>query len=185
MLTFQSQQIIHFRFCSVRVPDRAALIPRINDLQSNTTRLRLGANTRALSADMQNYINAAIFTSHLSPTSFVCSTGNCTFPDVYRSAAWCSVCADVSDQLNITIKSTMVNYTLPSTNLTVSLYDGNTGQSFVVKDSGFGSNTTIQAIAVLPSPPRAKTPSTGSADMGRTWRDRGYGAAECTIYPGL
>src|ERR1700744_5372912 len=101
LLTFSkvaSRAVLLLFGTDLQISNQTALIPRINDVDGGVGS-HIAAGQGTLSIDMQNSINAAVFNSRVSNVSFVCPTGNCTFPHVYRSTGWCKTCADVSDQL--------------------------------------------------------------------------------------
>lgn len=130
----------------------------------------------------QSALNAGVFESVPRDVSPFCPTGNCTFPDEYASAGWCSRCTDISDQVqvlnhtfafqqsNITRTGSQVNYTLPSSNITANP----PGKNFVLQQPDVWLKfQAIMAGYTFFSDNHTET----------DWTRRGYGAAECTLYP--
>lgn len=100
-----AQQTIHYRDCTITTPG-AANLPRENNY-AIAGGAHAGALERAVLPGVQQAINAGIFNPTPYP-SFECSTGNCTWPTEYSSAAWCSTCQDIADQLVVTNTSHFV-----------------------------------------------------------------------------
>ncbi|KAI6092392.1 hypothetical protein F4821DRAFT_134174 [Hypoxylon rubiginosum] len=168
-----TQQIVRFYSCTVLDPTSSASIPKSNIATAGAS-LHIGAGISSISPEAQGVINSGIYDSSLQSVSFICPTGNCTFDGVYHSMGWCSHCADVSDQIEISRSPYMTNFTLPSSNLTATVG----ARTFVMNTSG-GLTGVIQAILGWAngsdplSNPLSDTP----------WGKRGYGAAECKIDP--
>ncbi|KAH8658447.1 hypothetical protein BX600DRAFT_500370 [Xylariales sp. PMI_506] len=171
------QQIVRFYQCNSIEPTTNATIPN-NRFVSVGEGTHIGAGINSISLDMQAAIQVSIFDSTPAQVGFICPSGNCTFPDIYKSGAHCSRCTDVTDQLQITEASEASNFTLPSTNLTANPADG---AAFVMGlASGDTTNFKIQSIL-------GWSTSGGLGQLGCTpdndWGCRGYGAAECAISP--
>ncbi|KAH8892561.1 hypothetical protein GQ53DRAFT_822764 [Thozetella sp. PMI_491] len=174
------QQIVQFYQCSSIDTTSNGTIP-------NSHYLNIGASGRAttITANIGDAMQAAIYSSVFENTrkqvSFNCTSGNCTFPDVYKSAAHCSRCVDVTGQLELGNSSQgyVTNLTLPSRNFTLNF---EAGTVFAMQTYGGDERSvTFQAIFNLNSNGESK--GFPSCRPNALWGCEGYGAIECNIYP--
>jgi hypothetical protein len=119
---------------------------------------------------MQSAINTGIFNPGTFAIPFNCLTGNCTFLGQYHSVGYCSQCTDISADVKVTGNQTL-NFTLPSglwaANQFV-LSMGPVGQYFqVLAGMSNGTYNTFQE----------------DCPASRYWSCRGYGAAQCSLFP--
>ncbi|KAK4161682.1 hypothetical protein QBC43DRAFT_216943 [Cladorrhinum sp. PSN259] len=161
------QQIISFYPCPTQETTTNATVPTAHSLNVGIRCPKGGhgtGDTCLLAADMQAAIQLGMFQSSLSSPSFSCPTGNCVFDTTYGSAGWCNSCADVSDRLLVSTKSA------------IQVFDD---------ESFYYNQTTI----TLPFPPHYKDLDYGVLNhtmvSDNLWVVKGYGAAECSIYPCL
>lgn len=169
------QQLISFYSCQVYDASINSSLPTTTyatvGLDSH-----IGAGLSSLAVGSQSSINIGIYSNNLQNVTFSCPTGNCTYPDNYATAGWCSSCQDVTDQLHIvrpdnSTANTGYNYTLPSTNLTVSNFYGESFKIGVDMGDSDAWGVRVQTIMAM-----------GEANVSDTpWGVRGYGAAECSF----
>lgn len=125
---------------------------------------------------MEAAVYAGIFSPRTNRVLANCPTGNCTFPELYKSIGYCTACSDITSQLNITTYNytrgdgnfTATNYTLPSG---LQLTKSN-DTAFIMK-RGDGT-ATVQAIMAAP-------PVYLTCSDEWPWGCTGIGAAECQI----
>lgn len=97
------QQIIQPFDCSIPLNEAPATLPRTNIIDSyftNTDEGQISAHT------IRSALIAGLSSSG-SSASWECSTGNCTFPDVYSTLGVCSACEDLS--ADIVVDSTRLD----------------------------------------------------------------------------
>lgn len=142
-----AQQLAHYQTCSQVVQGAEATIPKTN-LYNDPGGHHAGAGERTINTSMQAAVYTRIFSPGTNRVVAKCPTGNCTFPEPYKTIAYCSACSDITSQLNTTTCNvsesngnfTITNYTLPCGLQLSNLYD----RSFVM---GTGNSIdTIQAI---------------------------------------
>lgn len=195
------QQLIRPFDCSVSLDRDVATLPRTNRIDS-----RLGSGDDELTST--NALRSALvagLSSSDSETPWKCSTGNCTFPEVYSTLGVCSSCEDLS-------VDAVVNETLWPSNTMTSLSSGDEGFYWGSKHNQLntsvssGDDPVNLATMDIWSPLSIArnsfsiridiivgqtTSSTGqkitgcdTTDAGNdTWACRGYGAASCTLKP--
>ncbi|KAK4212767.1 hypothetical protein QBC37DRAFT_317608 [Rhypophila decipiens] len=197
------QQIIRFSDCPDQVlaaaaaqstggPDRSlATTPRTNYVKfyddSQPARF-------SLNAPAQSSLNAGVFTP-VEPLTVNCPTGNCTF-DIFHTAGYCSTCDDVSTNLQFDYQCSdsdadeeWVPVECNSTNIksvgtAISSYlthiEGST--SSMIWNSSYWSGDSNNGLDPLTGNPVEDTTCHQTwANTG--WRCRGYGAANCMMYP--
>ncbi|KAK3996636.1 hypothetical protein QBC44DRAFT_317245 [Cladorrhinum sp. PSN332] len=196
------QQIIRFYSCPTQDTTTNATVPVAHSVNigiycpfpnSPLTVCTLGA-------DMQATIQVGMLQSSLSPPSVSCPTGECVFDTPYGSAGWCNRCSDVSDRLLFsterrTSKDGQGNVTRDWRNITLppppaygDLND--TASVYGYLDSNI---TFLNARSLLRHSSDGylllqfifMDNSLGGHQSDNSWMARGYGAAECSIYPCL
>ena len=141
------QQIIHYSDCSVPMAGLQATVPRTNVYLPQMTN---GGNiTDGVTPGLRAAINAGMTTANgiVSP---VCLTGNCTFLKEYGSVAYCSSCADVTEDLIVQSRIVKSNFTN-----VVEVYFNSTGNNSTTSQNLTGpsylANTNILLNTSLPS----------------------------------
>ncbi|EHK15295.1 uncharacterized protein TRIVIDRAFT_228332 [Trichoderma virens Gv29-8] len=170
------QALVQLENCTVVDPSIRSTIATTHHANLlNTDRIYI-LNGGAMGPMMIGMLNESL----IPPVTFDCPTGNCTYPDPYRSGGFCSKCSDVSDQVVATNEST---WYWEEANFTLSV---NTGSQYVSGQSGVlqmaaqrtTSADTIASVQVMGSQ------LTQCKDNSTTpWRCRTYGAAVCEINP--
>lgn len=167
------QQLVSFYSCQIFDAAVNSTLPTTTYATAGLG-AHVGAGTSSLQIGAQSSINIGIYSNDVANVSVSCPTGNCTYPLHYVTAGWCSSCEDVTDQLQIRKGSNSSNagnnYTLPSTNLTVSNWYGESfriGVDTTDTDDFWGLR--LQAIMAMNGENVSTTP----------WGEQGYGAAEC------
>lgn len=160
-----------------------------------------GAASITIKPDEQQSINAGISAPGGS-VPFSCVSGNCTFPQ-YTTIGYCSDTVDVSSSLmiengnwsfgtgNQTMYSPVTISTLPSgARMVWQNYTNQPNLSAMSYAPGLGNGMQWQFIIGLPGSPYDA--NTGEAPTGcddatarETWRCKGHGAANLTMYPCL
>lgn len=186
-----AQLLTRYYTCTHVVTGSQAFIPKTN-FYDNTGGIVDGPGTsgQAPSLKMDEAVNAGIYSGGSNRIAATCPTGDCMFPEPYKTIAYCSSCSDITSQLQVktsngTLQSNSTlsfnvlsvyraNLTLPS-GLGVDPFEG---QSFTIESNvgvgPFGSSTVIQAI--LAADP---TDLTCSAEW--PWGCTGIGAVQCQI----
>lgn len=196
------QQLIRPVDCSVSYSNEAAILPRTNLLDFNY--LRIGSEN-----DLQSLVMMGALGDDYA--SAECSTGNCTFTDVYTTLGYCSQCEDVSDSLssNITCTDSSANITsqlIPAVTDCPSLsgvqiasnlssrvgttwpfallameLTGSTAEALLQFDLVVGGTTASR----MGLDPFTANNLSGCSDPSTStqWQCRGYGAARCTLQP--
>lgn len=147
-----AQQLIRYHSCSISSPSSGSSLASIPlatyyvNGGGGGQSLHSGAGELDLPYQLQGVISQGVAgVTAVSPT---CPTGNCTFPDEYFSLGYCSECADISSELNITQSSTQGLRETWS-----ELPDGlisETGQStFAMKTTGATTGATDSAFVEM------------------------------------
>ena len=187
-----AQQIVHYYPClwpGSQMSNEAS-IPR-TAVYDYTTGYRAGAGFDTISGDFQASINAGIFSPESNQVSFTCPSGNCTFPDEYRTTAYCGTCTDITSTLIITShinsdNQTITNYTLPSGFGVVTPNITNLSNTFTY----FAVSTAMPSVEILLTPPytseyggwthtSAECVASGNKSFGCNY----LGAASCSLKP--
>jgi len=202
-----TQQLLVFDNCYPPVPNLQATIPltKVMDGLGNGS-ARTGSFSVAVPPPWQQAINSGMFAPGQT-IAFNCRTGNCTFPEQYRTLAYCSKCEDISEQLTM-LNTTLGAFASPDapdydTLLNESAYVNSLPSGLsMISSPALGLNCTAMGV-------NTETISTDKIEfiLGRTpdnwfqkvylddwnatcaeegqesWRCRGYGAASCTLYP--
>lgn len=153
-----------------------AAVPKTNFYDDPGGR-HVWAGEKSINTSMQAAVYAGIFSPDTNRVSPTCQTGNCTFPELYKTIGYCSACSEITSQLNKTTyhytestgNFTVTNYTLPS-----GLYLSNADDTSFIMGTGTGVATTIQAIMATP-------PVYLTCNDDWPWGCTGIGAAECQI----
>lgn len=169
------QQLLSFYSCQIYDPSIKASLPTTSYATVGLGE-HYGAGLESLKVSSQSSTNMGIFSNTLQNVTFSCATGNCTYPTNYTTAGWCSSCEDVTGQLQIVKGANFTNagnnYTLPSTNLTVAVSQGESFRVGVDIDADSNAyGVRLQAIMAMGEVNTSNTP----------WGIRGYGAAECYL----
>lgn len=166
------QQLLHFYSCQVYDSSVNSSIPTTSYATAGLSS-HIDASYDDLTVGSQSAINMGIYSNESQTVAFSCPTGNCTYPANYLTAGWCSLCEDVSDQLQATPannnSNSLKNYTLPSTNFTLAHIDGEDFRISVQYDPYFWG-FQVQAILAL-----------DAAITDTPWAKQGYGAAQCNF----
>ena len=93
-----AQQIIKYHDCITNATGTPATVPRTNYFYDRQG-VHVGAQTDSVGSDVQNAINAGIF-SPLGSVSAACPTGNCTWSSEYSTVGYCSECEDITALLS-------------------------------------------------------------------------------------
>jgi len=210
------QQFIHYTDCSSDITGDSsfAIIPRTNfyDIPMfGTSSLDvLFYYTSRPSTDVQT----AVISGFLSPpldVGFDCQTGNCTYGTAYSTVGFCSICQDLSSQLDIsggcssvlTLLDSLAYYcnltsTLPSglSINAVTNFANYSSRDLVVANSiaadglDKSNSGTWEIIVAKTSDLPATDPDTlvaypdcADAATNNTWHCKGYGAASCSFRP--
>lgn len=89
-----TQQLIRPFDCSTPLTHEDATLPRTNRIDSH---LSPGKEGRVSAQVLRSaLVQGLSFSSH--EISWECSTGNCTFPDIYSTLGICSACEDLSSE---------------------------------------------------------------------------------------
>jgi hypothetical protein len=128
---------------------------------------------------MQSAINTGIFNPGTFVIPFSCPTGNCTFPSQYHSVGYCSSCIDISAKVNVTqLSTTDFSFILPS--------GLSAGREFVLTMRAANNesvdNQDYQILMGL-SNHASDEFSSGTCPASHAWACRGYGAAQCSLFP--
>ncbi|KAH8194322.1 hypothetical protein TruAng_011516 [Truncatella angustata] len=180
------QQLAQLRDCYTVLRSENATLPRTNNFVFTASEDQL-----------RFVLNEAAF-GRLDELTGSCSTGNCTFSTVYSSAAYCSSCTDISEDITFEDKCFFgLNHSeteIPAEGCssTFSLYRW-------ILPSGLTATSNIFMGNVKPQPGDAKfitvssnTTTSLDNDLGFTRMQlllggsnfpKGYGAAQCTLEP--
>ena len=122
---------------------------------------------------MQSAINIGIFNPGTFAIPFNCPTGNCTFLGQYHSVGYCSECTDISADVKVTGNQAnqTLNFTLPS-----GLWAAN---QFVLSVGPVGPY--FQVLAGMSN--HTWNGFQGDCPASQDWSCRGYGAAQCSLFP--
>ncbi|EED20506.1 conserved hypothetical protein [Talaromyces stipitatus ATCC 10500] len=167
-----TQQLMHYYTCSQVVRASEATIPKTN-LYNDPGGRHSGAMEKTINPSMQAAVYGGIFSPGTNRVTPNCPTGNCTFPELYKTIAYCAACSDITSQLKVTtyndsMNFTVTNYTLPSG---LQLSD-HYGASFVI--GAEADSITIQAIM-------GTSPVWLTCSPEWPWGCTGIGAAQCQL----
>jgi len=169
ILDLFGQQLITFYQCSnLDVTDRNATIQRAHFFNSKL-RSRKIVSSFNLGVQLESSIMQGLYQAQPLSAPFNYSTGTCRFPKRYGNAAWCSRCTDLSEKV---VGSAKMGYAL----FGMTVLDGGELRLNTLKD-GDTDNITGQALF--------SRKGKDTSEQANTWGARGYGAAECEVFPCL
>jgi hypothetical protein len=125
---------------------------------------------------MQSAISTGIFNPGTFAIPFNCPTGNCTFPGQYHSVGYCSSCIDISADVKLTSDPTL-NFTLAS-GLWANAQFAMTMGPANSEDIG---NSAYQVLVALSN--YTSNLFLDTCPASHAWACRGYGAAQCSLFP--
>jgi hypothetical protein len=104
------------------------------------SQINLSWESNIIPIPIRDSINDGLFASQKPDPTFNCSTGNCIFAEKYTSAAYCSSCTDVTDQLRFTQYEVFDDFSNQSVSCkNVSLPRGDTGSVTLTRGNACGS----------------------------------------------
>ena len=192
-----TQQLLSYYDCASEITNIQATVPATKLLTQLGTGLARVTNAESsVPPEWQQAFQAGIFAPGRS-IPFECRTGNCTFPTLYKTLAFCSKCEDVSAEIVIENGTfTDFNYTGYRTSLPDAV------SVISMSNTGAVNYTTMGVFPQLELDTRrvqfllAQTPNdlfrltyvedlqnTCATEGTESWRCRGYGAASCRIDP--
>ena len=185
-----TQQVLQYTDCDTPARFGFASIPRTNIFESDG--VHVGARASSITSSVQAAINAGIVAPG-GQVSMQCSSGNCTFSD-YSTLGYCAKCQDVSQQLvfqrgNVTFDGynvTAVTTYVPDGYEVIYTRDGPESNFSVIAPVDLGFQVIVGLPLDGPIDPATGGPPEGcdsSTSSNQTWRCRGYGAANCQMYP--
>lgn len=169
---------MHFYSCESLDSSSNATIGTVNFVSAGEASNQ-GAGLATINLPMQKAIWNSVFADQNPQPSFECPSGNCTFVNPYKTAAHCSKCQDVSDELDIVDAPGVLNFTLPSG---LTARQGST--EFVMRGMSTRSELTVEAIFAFGANfDVSDTAAAQSCNGSDIWHCRGYGAARCKVHP--
>lgn len=125
------QQLIRPFDCDVPIADDIATLPRTNKLEAYFS--SAGDEQQSTTPMIHSALIAGLYSSG-NEIPWKCSTGNCTFPDVYSTLGICSACEDLS--ADTMVESVVLNpsASCDSQNITTYIQSGDDGYYWGVKD---------------------------------------------------
>ena len=94
-----AQQIVRYTPCSQASTTSKALILKTNFYENSG--YHVGAGLDTVDLGFQAALTVGLFSPTSSALRFSCASGNCSFPQVYRSLGYCSTCKDISSEIKI------------------------------------------------------------------------------------
>lgn len=191
------QAMVKYYDCAWPIASETATMPRAQVYSEQG--LHASAGTASVTLGMQAAINSGLFTPGGIAMDFSCPSGNCTFPTMYSSIAYCSECVDISDRIKIQNLVGRVNYTDyvdPDTGL--SYYEYNYTETSLPSGLKAIDSNELDATYFVTASPNVDgvidllvgtSPFNGSATgcesakEKESWPCRGYGAASCAMIP--
>jgi hypothetical protein len=188
-----AQQLVKYHDCRIAVPAASASIPRTNYYAGDPY-------FADMSTSMNTFIraiNAGVFIPGAFTIPFTCSTGNCSFNQLYHSVGHCSSCVDITKDLKIYENNTGISVTdyvndanygpnyRPVTWINTTLPSG-LNATFVETGDPVGSTSFVMGNgepgvqAILGVNPYAYNIA---LDYCPNWGCGGAGAAQCSIFP--
>lgn len=199
-----AQQIIRYYGCSQEIQGRQASVPRTNLFQSDNNFLGLNGQFVQVSipSDLQSAINAGIF-SPGGHVPFDCPTGNCTLDDPYSTIGYCSRCIDTTsdlefdtvleddtledgDVLSYLPSGTSINAIGPTSDYTTDidhLLNVATMDTNHYSRSDWHERSIDWVDIIVAKNPNVPAIKSNCEAESNDWRCKGYGAANCTLYP--
>lgn len=187
-----TQQVLHYTDCIIADPDVAATVSRSNYFRGNGT--HVGVDQNSITAAEQAAIDVGVQAVGQKVIPH-CPSGNCTFAP-YGTVGYCSSCVDVSNAVNFEVKNITISNLGGSYNSTGVLSSISQTYNYFSNDGPYANvstfNTTQDGYQFLVGMPMdgPYDPHTGERPQGCdnaatnvTWRCRGFGAANCELYP--
>lgn len=180
-----TQLLVHYRTCRILDSTSNATVPRRNAFWS--TGARAGALQALIPTHLQNTITGGVMGTNLNTIVPVCSSGDCTFAELYRTVGYCSHCTDIGSEVLTVCDADKYRcaYYLPSMRLNYTFGGGPVSLAYVlVNNATTGSgNYTMMIRNPINSSLKPNFHDCAKEHGEDSWICRRHGAANCSLYP--
>lgn len=130
------QQLIRPFDCSIPLGQDVATLPRTNNIDSDFSP---GDEDQISAYGLRSSLITGIYSSG-NEIPYTCSTGNCTFPEVYSTVGICSTCEDRSTEIVVESKLLSSSSTCVTHNITTYLSSGDERYYWGVRHDQLSTN---------------------------------------------